>query len=75
MGKDEPHIHQYAEIEMVNVIADNPNYSIGDNGSWAFLMRTCKCGNKQAFEYGQRKDTKQKLEELKRNLTDNKERA
>ncbi len=44
------HIFKHPELVIIKLI-DNINYR-GTAGDKAFLMRSCKCGTKQAFEFG-----------------------
>ena len=57
----EPHVHDYKEAELVKLVNVQKNYK-GTSGDKAFLMRVCKCGDKEAFEYGDTKKMQQLLQ-------------
>ncbi len=46
------HVHKFEGKELVPInIIDNDLY-VGNAGDRAFIMQTCKCGAKQAIDYG-----------------------
>lgn len=48
------HRHKYLGVKYIPLIADNKLYK-GEAKHWAILVRTCSCGDMQAFEMGERK--------------------
>lgn len=59
------HTHKFIIPELIRIIKiDNKNYK-GTAGDKAFLSRTCGCGKKQAFEYGDFKEMEKLFKEYK----------
>ena len=61
MNDASPHKHIYGEPELVQITNVQANYR-GATGDKSFLMHSCECGKKQAFDYGKTSDMKIKIE-------------
>lgn len=60
MVKSAAHQHKFEHPELVTIVADNDHYH-GTTRDKAFLMRSCACGAKQAYEYGETTKMKELL--------------
>lgn len=63
------HIHQFGEMKLIKVIADNPHFDLDNTGKrMGILVRQCtngSCKQQVAFEYGERKAMVKLLKLLK----------
>jgi hypothetical protein len=57
------HTHDYSKIELERIVQVQDNYA-GSAGDKALLLRTCDCGKRVAFEYGEYKAMKELHAEL-----------
>lgn len=60
----EKHVHEYKTIRKLDVVANNPSYTIAERGTKAILIRECSCGDGVAFEYGDRETMAALINEL-----------
>lgn len=58
------HVHDHKKIDLVRIDRIQNKFYKGTAGDKAFLMRSCECGDKKAFEYGNTAEMKQLLKEL-----------
>ncbi len=59
-----PHVHDFGSLKIEDIVADNPNYSIAERGTWSFLTRYCSCGSSKAIEMIRRQKAIDRLEQL-----------
>lgn len=59
------HDHVFKTYELLNVIADNPKYSIDKSGVYSFIMVACKCKKGVPIAYGKRSEMQAQLKVLK----------
>ncbi len=60
------HMHSYKKIELIPINTIENNHYEGSAGDKAFLMKSCECGDKLAFDYGATKQMKINLKNLGR---------
>lgn len=75
------HEHEFTKLEVMNVIADpidkvypgnaKPRPLYKGRADMGFLVKACKCGRKNAIDYGTRKDMRELKEALEKRNENN----
>ena len=52
IGNKHEHVHK---LQVIDVVADNPNYDADKYGFKSFLADVCECGHIRPLRYGERK--------------------